>query len=96
MAFFSNSTEGGIWEANNCAHCPADQTKCPVLTAHYAYNGSQHQPGNEDLMGVLSILVPMFDSIENEGCAMLEALKVKPDQHTLPGFKVVEINGQAN
>ena len=95
MAYFSNSTEGGIWEANNCAYCPADQTKCPILTAQQIYNSVQSKPTEENLYGVLSILIPFDDETGNaNGCAMLEALKGQPDQHALPGFKTVEINAE--
>lgn len=58
MAYFSNGTEGMIFEERYCGHCYHDRedAQCPVLTLHYLYNYDQFK--DERLKTVLDTLIP--------------------------------------
>jgi hypothetical protein len=63
MGYFSNGTEGAMWEKENCengcVHNIQDPSRgggCPVLLAHLLFNYDQHE--NKQLKEVLDILIP--------------------------------------
>jgi len=80
MGYFSNSTQGGIFEAQNCAKCAhnSEDKGCPVMDAHLLYNYDQYRQHLKELKTVLSLLIPVDDQGFNKECAMfLDASKLK-------------------
>jgi hypothetical protein len=78
MGYFSNGTEGEIYEAryySRCQHYPRDAGDfCPVWWAHLMHCG---EDGAQE---VLDILIPQrADRPGNEQCAMFTERKEKPD-----------------
>lgn len=70
MGYFSNGTEGDIFEANNCAKCAHNvESGCPVMLAHlvYAYElcNEEKHPGKI----ILDMLIPRKGAF-NGRCAM--------------------------
>lgn len=67
MGYFSNGTEGEIYEdkyCSNCVHCPELFGKeCPVLEAHLEFN---YESNAED---ILNIFIPR-KGIYNDKCKM--------------------------
>lgn len=57
MAYFSNGTEGMIWEQKWCSRCvhqdPSDGDGCPILTLHVVFNGDEG-----DVRTALDMLIP--------------------------------------
>lgn len=68
MGYFSNGTEGEIYEeeyCNNCLHQPSDEGNCAVLEAHELYNYDEcNKPDS-----ILHILIPR-KGIYNDKCRM--------------------------
>ena len=77
MAYFSNGTEGSIYEAQYCDKCihRKDANKgecCPVLMLHLLWNGDTE----EDRELALDLFIPR-KGIVNEACTMFV-------EHTAP------------
>jgi hypothetical protein len=73
MAYFSNSTEGQMYQERYCYRCVHYRDKgdgrgdgCPVWDAHMQYNGDR------DKEGVLDLLIPQSDG-GNDQCEMFLA-----------------------
>ncbi|WP_319583912.1 hypothetical protein [uncultured Pseudodesulfovibrio sp.] len=101
MAYFSNGTEGAMWEAENCAICVLGQQACPIQIAHLQGNYDQYKgDGNQLAMDILNILIPRRADGYASHCAMRVLLeqtitKTEPVQGLilLPGFRIVQENG---
>ena len=69
MGYFSNGTEGSIYEGTYCRRCvhygPEEGPGCPVWFAHLLHN---YEACNDD-GSILHLLIPRH-GIENEECAM--------------------------
>lgn len=72
MAYFSNGTEGEMYEDKYCSRCihntadPQDAltvNECPVLEVHLIYNYDQHRKTKEGVVvrEILSTLIPMIE-----------------------------------
>jgi len=48
MAYFSNSSEGDVYEARYCQRCVHnnDEDGCPVMMLHFVFNGTQVAAAN--------------------------------------------------
>lgn len=72
MGYFSNGTEGEIYEHNFCRRCVHAQGEhgpygCAVWQAHMQFNYAHCN----DEESILHILIPRSeDKLENEQCAM--------------------------
>lgn len=71
MAYFSNGTEGMIYEeqwCSRCSHYGEDGCGCAVLEAHMLHN--YDECNNEG--SILHMLIPRSkDGLSNERCRML-------------------------
>ncbi|WP_299084951.1 hypothetical protein [uncultured Paraglaciecola sp.] len=57
MAYFSNSSEGGVLD-QQCMDCPiADDAPCPILLVQATYNYRQLDDGNEKLREAMNCLI---------------------------------------
>lgn len=73
MGYFSNGTEGDLYEKTVCRGCvfyarhtdDDPTTYCPVLLAHALYQHHQDTPAED----VLDLLIPRA-GVKNEQCAM--------------------------
>lgn len=79
MAYFSNGTEGEMYEAeycNNCVHQKPDDGGCPVLLLHLLYNYDQCDKTDvgERTESVLDILIPR-EGVQNCKCNMFHPLE---------------------
>lgn len=74
MGYFSNGTEGDIYEAQYCARCVHENKSdgCPVMLAHVLHN--YRDCNKED--SILHILIPRTDNGFNAQCAMFIERKV--------------------
>ena len=75
MGYFSNGTEGDMYEAQYCARCVHrdDERGCPVMTAHvlYAYEECNSKSNAKHM---LDMLIPKAESPAfNAQCAMFHA-----------------------
>ena len=72
MGYFSNSTEGDIYEYNVCRHCRHNtgpgEPPCAVWFLHIMHNYDQQS--NPNLQHALSTLIPRDDKGRNQQCAM--------------------------
>ena len=77
MGYFSNGTEGDLYEAEYCANCAnyrvleeAACMTCPVLEVHALFNYDQCKDGQlgDALTLLLGTLIP--HDVHNEQCAM--------------------------
>ncbi len=72
MGYFSNGTEGRMYEAevcDKCIHYPHEDVGCPVMELHMLYNYEQHD--NKDIANCLDTLIPRSkDGLSNEQCLM--------------------------
>jgi hypothetical protein len=71
MAYFSNGTEGEMYEAKWCARCVhyGLECGCPVWGVHFFCNSEQFK--NESVRMILDSLIPRTkDGVFNEQCAM--------------------------
>ena len=74
MAYFSNGTEGMIYEekwCSRCVHAPTEDCECVVLQAHALYSyelcNEKGTPGKT----ILDMMIPMSDDgLFPEKCAM--------------------------
>ncbi len=66
MAYFSNGTEGMIYEETYCYNC-IHYLGCPILTEHFLYNYEK----DEKRRAILDWLIPRSkDGLYNEKCTM--------------------------
>lgn len=75
MGYFSNGTEGEMYEARYCARCLHSKLEdgCPVWGLHLFYNGEQNK--SEMVGEMLSALIPRSkDGLTNERCEMFVQL----------------------
>lgn len=67
MGYFSNGTEGRIYEATYCAKCVHSENGCAVWDAHFLRN--YEECNNEN--SILHLLIPQSkDGLRNEKCLM--------------------------
>lgn len=67
MGYFSNGTEGLMFQEEYCQHCIHDMDNCAVMLAHDLYN--YRDCNNKD--SILHILIPRGENgLYNEKCAM--------------------------
>jgi len=73
MTYFSNGTEGDLWEDHNCPGCVHHQAEagCPVLVAHLIGNHDQHgeDPKAKVVKDVLDTLIPR-EGVYSGPCSM--------------------------
>lgn len=70
MGYFSNGTEGDIYEEEYCVKCVHygdDGCSCPILAIHMTYNYDQHK--NQEIKSILDRLIPR-EGIYNQKCSM--------------------------
>jgi hypothetical protein len=69
MGYFSNGTEGDMYEENWCERClhKSEGEGCAVMLAHLVFNYEQHK--DDDLKNVLDTLIPSEGAFNAE-CAM--------------------------
>jgi hypothetical protein len=67
MGYFSNGTEGMMYEEEFCNRCTHNDEErgCAVWNAHFIYNYDQFK--NEALKGVLDILIPRVPHTFGDG-----------------------------
>lgn len=67
MGYFSNGTEGMIYQDMYCSHCQHDKNNdCPIWLAHLLNNYEEcNKPES-----ILHILIPRNESGQNEQCKM--------------------------
>lgn len=66
MAYFSNGTEGMIYEEKYCSRC-VHNDGCPVWGLHFEQNYTK----NEEIRSILDYLIPRRkDGLGNELCRM--------------------------
>ena len=76
MAYFSNGTEGEIWQAEHCEHCvnwQGDPVGCPVWDVHLLYNYDQCPDTlvGQRVQAILDYLIPRSeDKLSNQTCSM--------------------------
>jgi len=78
MGYFSNGTEGMIYEENYCMRCDHyDEGGCPVLTIHALYNYDQCRDGDKGkaVERILSEFIPI-DGIHNGPCRMITEMVI--------------------
>lgn len=72
MGYFSNGTEGTLYEDRYCARCIHNQDPdngCPVWGLHFLYNYDQLE--DKGLRDALTWLIPRTkDGTDNEECTM--------------------------
>ena len=68
MGYFSNGTEGDMYEAKYCARCvhETEEVGCAVMLAHMIHNYAE--ANNDD--SILHMLIPINDEGWNEQCRM--------------------------
>ena len=76
MAYFSNGTEGDIFQENNCEMCSHwnEETGCPVWDAHLIFAYDECDSGS-NAEKILNMLIPMKqpEDIFPDKCAMFNA-----------------------
>ena len=65
MGYFSNGSEGEMYESQFCEHC-AHQTNCAVWEAHLEHNYSECN--NKE--SILHVLIPRNEDGSNGKCRM--------------------------
>ena len=70
MGYFSNGTEGIMYQARYCDQCVHDRNDdCPILLLHLMWNYEQNE--NKDKQLVLDAFIPRSsDGLRNEECKM--------------------------
>lgn len=72
MGYFSNGTEGMMYEeryCSKCVHYKPEDGGCMVWLAHLIHNYDQHD--NDGVKAVLDLLIPRKkDDLANEQCSM--------------------------
>lgn len=75
MGYFSNGTEGEMYEAEYCAKCDHNANDdCAVLLAHLIYNYDECNKKDS----ILHLLIPRDKDGYNEKCKMFTPLR--PDR----------------
>ena len=75
MGYFSNGTEGLLYQEQYCFRCvhygPKEGPGCPIWGAHlfYAYSLCNDTPGKSPGKAMLDMLIPM-EGIENLQCRL--------------------------
>lgn len=82
MGYFSNGTEGAMYEEEYCVHCVHDiNGDCPVLLAHLIYN--YDHCNKED--SILHMLIPRVKGPPyNEKCKMFYPKKESDGDESHP------------
>lgn len=75
MGYFSNGTEGMIYEDTyclKCVHWPKDDdaSGCPVLMAHHLYAYEMCNQAENPAKVILDMLIPPTKGLGNDRCAM--------------------------
>jgi hypothetical protein len=65
MGYFSNGTEGMMYEEMYCQHCIHNEG-CPVWGLHFEYNYTK----NEEMRSILDYLIPRLKDGGNAQCSM--------------------------
>lgn len=94
MGYFSNGTEGHIYEERYCVRCihydggEGAKPCCPVWAAHllYCYNA------DEKTQSVLDLLIPQ-NGVVNAECAMFVENPTPPEPKGLPRWIIRDENG---
>jgi len=70
MGYFSNSTEGHIYEHDYCNRCQHEDREkgCPVWNLHLLWNYDQNSDTIKEL--VLDLFIPRAENGFNEQCVM--------------------------
>jgi hypothetical protein len=70
VGYFSNGTEGLMYEERYCSRCihygDAEGPGCPVMNLHWLHN---YDEANNDA-SMLHVLIPRTEEGENQQCAM--------------------------
>ena len=67
MGYFSNGTEGSLYQEQYCSRCVHDEhNDCPVWLVHMLYN--YEDADNPD--SILHILIPLDKNGNNEQCKL--------------------------
>lgn len=87
MAYFSNGTEGMMYEeryCDRCVHRGSDETGgCVVWLAHLLYSYSECN-SDSNAAHILELLIPRSkDKLSNEQCRMFHLDKNDPNQMDL-------------
>ncbi|MGE4194685.1 MAG: hypothetical protein AB7E51_14965 [Pseudodesulfovibrio sp.] len=82
MAYFSNGTEGEMWEEDNCCKCILGQESCPVYLAQLHGNYDQMVDGEQKglVAEILNILIPTREDGFADNCR-LRLLMAKPNDN---------------
>ncbi len=76
MAYFSNGSEGDIYEHDYCHNClNYSRGACSILLIHAIYNYDQCRGGKkgEAIKSILNILIPRSeDGLTNMQCSMIK------------------------
>ena len=67
MGYFSNGTEGDIYEQEYCSKCVHDQ--CSVMLLHLAWNYDDVNDRKKPKPRALDLFIPI-EGIENKKCTM--------------------------
>lgn len=81
MGYFSNGTEGMIYEEQYCQSCVHgdDDDGCPIMMVHLLWNYDQID--EDEKVEMLDTLIPRSDDkLQNEKCAMF----VRNSKHLWP------------
>lgn len=74
MAYFSNGSEGDVYQERYCNHCVHDlRQDCPVWALHLAFNYKQHVDGKKlgTVHEFLSSLIPdTEDGLYQDECRL--------------------------
>lgn len=80
MGYFSNGTEGMIYEETYCQHC-IHSDACPVWGLHFEHNYTQ----DKTIRSILDYLIPRSkDGIGNSQCSMYCVGKTETIQARVP------------
>ena len=79
MGYFSNGTEGQMWEEENCDKCvhQDQENGCPILLIHYMHNYDWVNEDDHPARKIMNILIPRRNDGFNDKCSMLH-LKEQP------------------
>ncbi len=87
MGYFSNGTEGDMFEAKWCARCVhgdnhrGDDKGCPVMLTHVLFSYEECN-SDSNAKRMLDILIPR-EGAWNEQCAMFHPARKAPDSRQL-------------
>lgn len=91
MGYFSNGTDGDIYQSNFCNRCIHDKEGfgCQIMNAHFFFNYDQHK--NEQLKEVLSMLIPRE---EDEGEFNGQCLLYVPKERNQLEAELEKVRGE--